>query len=217
MPTTIGSIFGAKGIQRKGRLPIAASQTFRSGDFLTVNSSGQVQQAATAGTGSGSSGQVSAWTSGITNLIVGRAMEDAQPQPNDPTIIPSTKLFAEFVIAEPGTWFEVPIYHATASSAYPSPAQIGVAYELWNLNGSTASFATGFNAPPNQYYIRIDQSTAVKAQICDFNPAYYSGWPDVGQASAPSSGTFSQYATAYVEFLGGACLLSGARPITRTN
>jgi len=65
--------------------------------------------------------------------------------------------------------------------------------------------------------VRIDQTTAVKSQIVDFLPDEYPNWPDVGQATAPSSGTQSQYCGTWVEFLGGATLLSGARPITRTN
>ena len=216
MPSTVIKTLDVRGIQRVGRLPIASGQTYLAGDFLAVNSSGQLILAATAGNGSGTNGQVGAWASGITNLIVGRAIEDAQPRANDPTILPTTKLYGEFIVAEPGTQFGVPLYHATAASAYPSPSQIGVAYELWNLSTS-ATFATGTVVPASFWAIRIDQTTAIKAQIVDFDPDFYQGWPDIGQASAPSSGTLAQYGTAFIEFLGGATLLSGARPLTRTN
>jgi len=202
MPSTVVITLGAKGICRKGRLPIASGQTFRAGDFLAVNSSGQVQ-AAIASTGS----DMAAWSSGITNLVVGRAIEDAQPQANDPTIIPTVKLFAEFIIAEPGTWFELPLYHPTASSAYPSPSQVGAQYNF--------SYQTITNNAV--WCVNLNATNAAKLQVEDFLPDYYPGWPDIGQASAPSTGTLSQYASAWVEFLGGACLLSGARPLTRTN
>jgi hypothetical protein len=216
MPSTIGKILGARGIQRIGRLPIAASQTYKAGDFLAVNSSGQLIQAATAGDGSSTNGQVGAWSSGLTNLIVGRAIEDAQPVTNDISIIPTTKLYGEFIIAEPGTEFEMPLWHATATSAYPNPNLLATGFELWNLN-SSAAWATGTNAPSNVYVVRIDKTTAVKCQINDFDPSYYPNWPDVGQASAPSTGTLAQYCYSWVEFLGGAVYHSGARPITRTN
>ena len=179
MPSTISKILGARGIQRIGRLPIAASQTYKAGDFLAVNSSGQLIQAATAGDGTSTNGAVGAWSSGITNLIVGRAIEDAQPTANDPTIIPTTKLYGEFIIAEPGTEFEMPIWHATSTSAYPAPSQVGVGYELWNLNTS-AAWATGTNAPSNIYVARIDKTTNIKLQINDFDPSCYPNWPDVG-------------------------------------
>jgi hypothetical protein len=216
MPSTIYRPYFVRGLQRTGRLPIAASQTYKVGDFLAVNSSGQLIQAATAGDGSSTNGQVPIWSSGITNLIVGQATEDAQPQANDPTIIPTTKTYGEFTIAEPGTQFLIPLFHNTASSAYPNPNLIGVGYELWNLS-SSATWPTGSNVPSNVYVARIDKTTAIKGQITDFNPDEYPNWPDVGQTAAPSTGTLSQYCGVWFEFLGGATLLSGARPIVRTN
>jgi len=230
MPLIIPKILGARGLQRIGRLPIAASQTYKAGDFLAVNSSGQLIQAATAGDGTSTNGQVGAWSSGLTNLIVGRAIEDAHPAANDPTIIPTTKLYGEFIIAEPGTQFEIILWHATYSSAYPNPNQLSVGYELWNLS-SSAAWATAAQvftatsgainqaviAPSNMYVLRLDKTTAVKAQPVDFLPDDYPNWPDIGQTSAPSTGIVSLYPRAFVEFIGGQTYLSGARPLTRTN
>jgi hypothetical protein len=202
MPSLVVKSYEYRGIGRTGRLPIASGQTYKAGDFLAVNSSGQLV-AAISSAGS----DMSAWTSGQTNLIVGRALEDAQPQTNDPTILPTTKLYGTFIVAEPGTQFRMPVYHPTASSAYPSPTQIGSQY---NFSYQTV---TGNNV----WCVNLNASAAPKLQIVDFVPDYYPGWPDVGQSSAPSSGTLSQYADCWVEFLGGACLLTGARPLTRTN
>lgn len=216
MPSLITKPYNARGICRTERLPIAASQTFKQGDFVMVNSSGQVQQAITSGNGSSTNGAPTAWSSGNTNLWVGRANEDAQPQSGDITAIPNPKLYASVTICEPGTQFLVPIYHATAASAYPNPNLIGNSYELWNLS-TPAVLGTGVSWPGNVYSVRIDKTTNVGVVIVDFDPTNYASWPDIGQTAAPSTGTFSQYAYAWVEFLGGTCLLSGARPITRSN
>lgn len=216
MPTTVTKPLDARGIARASRLPIASGQTYKQGDFLAVNSSGQLIQAATAGDGSSTNGQVPIYASGIVNLIVGRATEDAQPSSNDPTIIPTTKLYGEFTVAEPGTQFLVPLYNGTAASAYPNANTLSVAYELWNLS-LPAVLGTGVNWPSNAYCIRPDKTTAVKAQIVDFDPATYPLWPDIGQTAAPSTGVLSQYAYCWIEFLGGQTYLSGARPVTRTN
>jgi hypothetical protein len=205
---------------RQARIPIAASQTFKEGDWIAVNSSGQGILAVASGNGSSTNGQVPAWSGGattITNLIVGRAIEDAQPQSGDPTILPNPKLYVEVIVAEPGTQFLMPLYHATPGSAYPNPNLIGTQCGLWNLNGSTATFATGTNVPTNLWVARIDSTTVAQLNIVDFDPTDYPSWPDIGQTAAPSSGTQSQYCGTWVEFLGGTTLLSGARPLTRSN
>ncbi len=217
MPSAIAKIFDARGFQRVGTLPIASGQTFKAGDFLSLNSSGQLQQAVTAGNGSSTNGQCPVWSSGATNLIVGRAIEDAQPSVNDPTILPATKTYGRFVIAEPGTQFKVPLYHATPGSAYPSPAFIGQYYELWNLS-SSATFATGTTVPASAYFVRIDKTSVNKCLIVDFSGDDYQGWPEwIGQASAPSSGTVSQYCGTWIEIIGQAAALSSAATLTRTN
>jgi hypothetical protein len=197
------------------RLPIAASQTYKAGDFLALNSSGQLIQAAAPGDGTSSNGQVGS-ISGLTGLIVGRATEDAQPATNDVTIIPTTKLYGEFIVAEPGTQFELPIYHATAASAYPNPNLFTNNYELWNLSGASTQTMQSGSSWASCYGVRIDKTTNGKMQIVDFVPDEYPLWPDVGQATPPSTGTLSQYCRAWVEFIGAACALSGARPITRS-
>jgi len=202
MPSVVSRTFGVRGIQRIGRLPIATLQTYKAGDFLVLNALGQLTQATTAGTNVGA---VSA-----TNLIVGRAIEDAQPSVNDISIIPTTKLYGEFIVAEPGTQFELPIYHATASSAYPSPALLSVGYELGNITFPSAAGGT------TCYAVDIGHTSNIKVIVVDFVPDEYAGWPDVGQSPAPTTGTFSQYARAWVEFIGVTTALSGARPVTRS-
>ena len=203
MPSLVVKNYDSRGLQRIGRLPIAASQTYKAGDWLAVNSSGDLISAIAAGVGN----DMSAWSSGITNLVVGRAIEDAQPATGDITIAPTTKLYGTFVIAEPGTQFRLALYHSTASSAYPNANQIGAQY---NFSYQTI---TGNSI----WCVNLAATSAPKLQIVDFVPDFYPGWPDIGQAAAPSTGTLSQYADCWVEFLGGACLLSGARPITRSN
>lgn len=228
MSLVIQRTLQARGLQRIGRLPIAAGQTYKAGDYLAVNASGQLIQAATSGDGTATNGQIPIWSAGLVNLVVGRAVEDAQPSANDPTIIPTTKLYGEFIIAEPGTHFEIPIWHATYTSAYPNPNLLGTGFEIWNLS-SAAAWATAaqvlaqggplqaVQVPSNAYVIRLDKTTAVKAQIVGFLPDDYAGWPDVGQATPPTTGVLPLYCRAWCEFLGGATYLSGARPIVRTN
>jgi hypothetical protein len=221
MPSNIVRALDVRGLQRLGRLPIAGSQTYKAGDFLTLNSSGELQQAATTGN------NVAVWSSGITNLIVGRATEDAQPQANDVSIVPTVKLYGEFIIAEPGTQFALPIVNGASSNgtaAYPNLNLIGTAYALRNTAATdfpTTVSGTAINAGIF-YALDISTTTAAKAQIVDWVPddltgSTYSGYPDIGAPSAPSSGVQALSARAWVEFLGGACALSGARPITRTN
>lgn len=219
MPSIIVPPLDYRGLARVATLPIAASQTFKEGDYGIANTSGLVEQAATAGDGTSTNGQVPIWASGITNLIVGRYIEDAQPSPNDPTILPTAKTYGKFIIAEPGTQFAIPLFHATAASAYPNPNLLATGFELWNLNSSATGVPSGTTFPSNVYVIRIDKTTAVKAQIVDFWEETFPTWPGDGNAavSVPSSGTLSQYATCWIEFLGGATYLSGARPIVRTN
>jgi len=203
MPATVIRTLGVRGIQRLGRLPIAASQTWNAGDYLALNSTGQLIVALAVGN------DYPAYSSGLTNLIVGRATEDAQPATNDVTIVPTVKLYGEFIIAEPGTQFELPVYHATATSAYPVLNQLTVAYNF--------SFRTITNNPV--WCINIASSSAPVVQIQDFVPDYLlsNGYPDCGQTALPTTGTLAQYGSAWGEFLGGACAFTTARPITRTN
>jgi hypothetical protein len=202
LPSQVVKSYEYKGLARTGRLPIATGQSWSKGDFLAVNSSGQLI-AAIAATGS----DMTAWSAGIVNLVVGQALEDAQPQSGDVTIVPNPKLYGTFIIAEPGTRFRMPLYHATAASAYPSPAFIGAQY---NFSYQTI---TGSNV----WCVNIAATNAPKCVIVDYVGDMYQGWPDIGQAAAPNSGTLAQYCDCWVEFLGGASLLTVARPITRTN
>jgi hypothetical protein len=217
MPSIVGRKLQYRGIGRSGRYPIASGQTFKQGDFLGFNSSGELIQLVAAGTGSSTSGQVPAYSSGLTNLIVGRAQEDAQPSSNDPTILPTTKLYGQVMIAEPGTQFLIPIYDATVASAYPNANLVSQPFELWNLNGSTITTMPAGSTWVTGYAVRIDKTTAIKGIITDWYVDEYVGWPDIGQAAAPSTGTASQFCACWFEFIGNACALTGAGSLTRTN
>lgn len=192
MPAFVQRRFGARGFQEVGEAPIAASQTFIVGDVLTQNVSGLAQQGASA------TNRIGATTVATTNAILGVANADAQARSGDPTI-PYTKLSATFVIARAGTQFEVPIYHGTASSAYPNPNQIGVPYEA--INATLPNAAGG----QTMYCVDLQHTTNVKWFITDFDAFDYPGWPKVGQATPPSSGTTSQYCTCWAEFIGSQC------------
>ena len=226
MPANIIRSLGVRGMQRLGRLPIATGQTYKAGDFLTVNSSGQLQQALSVGN------NMAAWSSGITNLIVGRATEDAQPATNDPTIIPTTKLYGEFVISEPGTQFLLPIVNGASNNgtaAYPNLNIMGTGYPLrycqtsdFPTSVTVSGVTTAITIGTNVWAIDISTSTGARGQIVDWDPddmagSTYAGYPDIGQASAPSTGYQALSARAWVEFIAGQCYLSGARPLTRSN
>ena len=221
MPSTIIKALGVRGYQRIGRLPIAANQTWKAGDFLTVNSAGNLVQTLSAGNNLGAA-------SGITLRVVGRAIEDAQPVSGDISIVPTTKLYGEFIIAEPGTQFELPIVNGASSNgtaAYPNTNLIGTRLPLRYC--TTADFpttvsSTAITVGTNVWAADISTNTNPKLIIVDYVPddlvgSTYAGYPDTGAVSAPSTGVQALSARAWCEFLGGQCLLSGAGPITVTN
>jgi hypothetical protein len=119
--------------------------------------------------------------------IVGRAMAPAV-DPNTGSV----NAFVQVIIAQPGIEFEVPLYNATPASAVPALTQIGTAYEMRQSSGGVPQIDTG-------------TTTNAHARITDF----------AGQDDTPLWPTSitggSQYANCYVEFLGAACLITGAR------
>lgn len=196
MPATVVRRFGVRGFQEVGESPIAASQTFKVRDVLVLNSSGLAAQGATATNRIGA-------VSGITNCILGVANADAQPSTNDITQL-TTKKSATYIKALPGTQFEMPLYSATAANAYPNPNLISAAYECIN---STFPSGTGGNT---LYAVDLDHTTNKKLIVVDFDDFDYPNWPKVGQDSVPSSGTTSQYCTAWVEFISDQCALTAS-------
>ena len=125
-------LFETRGPQHIDKFPVAASQTFVKGDFLTFNGSGQLQLAVAAGSNVGSGA-----------LIVGQANENALDDYGN------LKQSVGVIIAQPGTQFKLPLYNATPSSAVFNTNELGVKYELHNLssggfavdNGSTTNVA----------------------------------------------------------------------------
>jgi hypothetical protein len=91
--------------------PVASSQTFKKGDWVTLTS-GQVAVAVAAGSN----------LAGGTKVL-GMAWADA------PT---TTNAQVTVVVADDSTEFAVAVYHATPASAVTAVAQIGTSYELRN-------------------------------------------------------------------------------------
>lgn len=172
--------YGVRGIARLDRLPVASTATFKQGHFLTVNSSNELVIAVAAGSRM-------AATSGNENLLVGRAIEDSHDENG------VRKTSASFIVAEPGTDFEVPLHHATPGSAVATPAtgQLNAAgFELISVN--TAG---------GVHCLSLDNTTNKKWQIMGYNPEDLPTWPN-----ASTAGT-TQYPRAWVTTLQAASLL----------
>ena len=143
--------FGVRGRMRIGRMPILSTTTFKVGDYLISHTTGELKVYAAE------DAPVAA-TSGVDNRVFGRALEDSHDENN------TVKTAVSFIIAEPGTEFEVPIYHATQASAVAVPAdQILTSYELYNVN----------NVPS----VDISETTDLKCQIKDYNSEDLPTWP----------------------------------------
>lgn len=213
MPSTVVRQFRTKGKQRIERLPVASGQTIKQGDFVCFDSSGNLIQAVAA-SATLSTATLAAWTTSNLLLVVGQAQEDFPAPASDPTML--TKYKIAVMIAEPGTQFLMPIAHATPSSAYPNQNLLGRGVNLANWTfpaavGANTMYAVDITAA------NLDNAKA-KAQIVDFDDTDWPAWgSDMTTITAPSSGTQSQYAGAWVEFLGNASALTGGRSLTRSN
>lgn len=119
------------------RLPLAANQKIREGDYLTINGNGQlvniitpsntlnalVRAAPPANTG------FSAFPAGT---ILGQATEDSYViggATQDPTVI-LPKLALGFTPAEDELTFGLPLYSSTIANTYPGPAVFLQSYDL---------------------------------------------------------------------------------------
>lgn len=108
--------------------PEAASQSFNAGDFVGVNSSGQVAIAATAGNTLDSTGI----------RLIGRAKEKASGTTNN---------YVQVEVATGDTYYDLPAYHATPASAVTAETSVDVQCVLINetTGGWMADFATTSN------------------------------------------------------------------------
>lgn len=178
--------YQSKGLERVELYPVASGQTILTGDCVVWNAG--LTQAASAGANVGATS--------ATTRIVGRAIENSTR--NDG----SNKSVIGVMLAEPKTWFQLPIWHGTPASAVANPNQIGIAYELRNSN-------VGFTG----YGVDISATTNTKCAIMYFDTTDYPAWPGSQGGTTqgvPSAGT-TQYPNAWVEFLGSATLCPAGR------
>ena len=142
---------GVRGNPRIIEWPILSTTTFYEGDFLISHSTGVATVYA-------AEDNPVAATSGMDNRVLGRACEDSHDENG------TRKASVKMYVAEPGTEFEVPIYHATQASAVMTPADnFLVSYELYNVN----------NVPS----VDISETTDIKCQIKDINREDVPTWP----------------------------------------
>jgi hypothetical protein len=211
MPATVVQSLLARGIQRIEELPVAAGQTINEGDFVCLNSSGNLI-IASAANATIATGGVAAWSSGLTNLIVGRATENYPATANDPTQL--TKYKIGVMIAEPGTQFLVVLGSGTAANAYPNQNLFCAGYPL-------SHWITPAGAGANTVWavnIDLPNDATSKCQIVDFYGGDWPAWSAMNQTvTAPSTGTASQYPFVWIEFIGNQSAMTGARSLTRTN
>ncbi len=164
----------SRGFQRLQQFPVKSAASFKKGQFLIWNA-GVTRHAATDANLGGI---------GSTTYIVGRAEEDSTRA--DGTF----KAVVSVMIAEPGTEFGLPLYHATAASAIPKcSGQLGTAYELRNVGG-------------NYDAVALDATTNVKLVVVDFTNEDYLTYPGpiTGAAVAIADGTTVK-AVVWVAFL----------------
>lgn len=88
--------------------PEASGQSFKAGQILYLNTSGQVAVTADGGV-----------------LAIGIANQDASGTAN--TLI-------DVDVIRPGDWFEITCYHATAASAVMADANVGDLYQLISVS-----------------------------------------------------------------------------------
>jgi hypothetical protein len=178
--------YGARGLQRVVALPEAANQTYKIGDFLTLDSSGRLTQGLSTGSNFGAS------SSGTTaNRIVGRAMQNGS---NSST---GGKM-ADVMIAEPHTEFLLPVYHGTPASAVPKTDYIGLGFEIRYVSGS-----------PNFFAVDVSASTNRKLKVTDMYIPDHTGW-DPTVPGFPTAASTTQYGQVWCTFIDEQTALSGA-------
>lgn len=177
--------YGARGLQRVVALPEAASQSFKIGDFLTIDSTfGRVMQGMTVNTSLGGT------TGGSTDFrIVGRAMQNATGV---------TGKMVDVMIAEPHTEFLLPVYHGTAASAVPDTNLIGKGFELRYVGGT-----------PNYFAADIEHTTNRKLKVIDMYIPDHTGW-DPTVPGFPTQASTTRYGQVWCTFIDEQTVLTGA-------
>ena len=166
-----------RGLRHSAKFAPASGQTFVKGDFLVFNGSGQLTIAVAAGNNVGGGA-----------LIVGQANENALDDYGN------LRLSVGVTLAQPGTQFKLPIYHATASSAVFNPNELGGQYELAFTSGSV-------------WGVDIGHNTNKAAVIVDVAGEDYPGW-----LTGTSSGAGTVlYPNVWIELRSEFTALTGAR------
>lgn len=185
-----------KGVFQYATYPVAASQTFLAGDFLTINASGQLVQTLSAGSNLGASA--------ATTWVIGQAMEDARTPDG------LAKTSVNIRLALPGAYFKVPIWNSAAATAIANTNQIGVAYEL-RFHSAAVGMAVDISATTNTKWRIADFDTE------SFVTASAGSWPyGTAPTGTPISGaansalTANQYPYVWAEFIAAQSFL-GAR------
>jgi hypothetical protein len=172
----------ARGLMNIMSLPEAASQTYAIGDWLILDSNGRLQQAAAAGA------SVAASSGVRTNKIVGRAVDAASG---------TTGKMRNFMVAEPGTHFALPFYHATPGTAVPSTANNGIQYGLIHVDATV-----------DYYGVDVAGTTDVKLKQVDVVLEDHTAWNPGSQTLATAAST-TQYGLVWCEFLSEHCIFGG--------
>ena len=169
--------FGVRGHIQIGKWPLYASTgAFGIGDFLKLHTTGEATLAAA------NNAAVTA-TSGNSHRILGRALKGSVDE-ND-----ALRTTAEYIIAQPGTEFCMPVYNDTQASAIATPATDPLtSYGLYNVGGTFA--------------VNNGDTSAVKCCIKDFDQDDVTTWP-----AAITAGT-SVNPRVWVEFLPAHCFTS---------
>ena len=162
--------YGVRGIQRIATAPIAAGASFAQHDFIyEVN--GAAVGPPTPGTN---------YTK--ANKILGRAINGTASDPGAFNTIAPTSV--QYIAAETGTEFEVPLYHTTPALAVPTAANKDQSFELRN---STLGFAQ----------VDLTATTNAQVKIVEPDPKDCASW-DVGSyaAAVPFASVWVSFQTA---------------------
>lgn len=172
--TTQCKATGVRGNIHIGRWPVAASQTFKAFDFLTVDASNAAIQGVAAGSRMGA-------VSGNQNRVLGRALEDALDETG------TLRTSVGIIFCQPGVEFELPLDHGTPASAVATPSSgqlLTSGFECKNVNTNGGYYAVSLDNTTNKVWV-------IKDYVIDD----LSTWPN-----ATTSGT-TQYPRVWAEAL----------------
>ena len=143
------------------RFPEAASQTFVVGDFVLINSGGQVAIAATAGNSLDSTG---------SNLI-GRAREAASG---------TTNTLIECEVCTADTEYLLPAYHATPASAVSAYTNNDTVCTL--INETTGGWMVDIGTTSNGILPIMEVAKSYDGQVLTVGGQYNPHWCKVNSA-----------------------------------